>query len=418
MDTKYLKGVLKYMLSAVLCLVLIAYIIYHLTGGLRYDIETTPAQLSTVESTVTATVTVLRNETLIYPQTSGDVSYLYNDGDKIAKNSVLAEVYPSGLDKDVSRRLFELDRAIRLLESSNMSESEKRTDTASTDVLIRNHLYAILDSADKGNISQADTIADDFLIQLNKRRIITKSVKNFNEQIAKLKAERNMLAATMPGSESTVISDRVGYFYSTIDGYESVISSENIEKLSYSQYIDMVRSEPKTYAEGENAPIGKLVTDFSWYIACEIDMSELHNYETGKKYSVKFPYNNDLSIPMEMFRIISDAGSQNAVLVFRSDIIPKDFNYLRRQTVQIVKEAYTGYRIPVSAVRVVNGNSGVYILQGSKVIFKKIIPLYEFDGYIVAAEQSKDVDNYRSYLAKNDFVIVKGTELYDGKIIS
>lgn len=413
MDTKYLKGVLRYMLSAVLSLVLIAYIIYHLTSGMSADIQTTPAAFSTVESTVTARVTVLRNEVLIYSNAKGDISYLYGDGERVAKNAALADVYPYGTDESIAKRIVELDKAIRLLESSNMSDSEKRTDTESTDNLIKNHLFSILDAADKGEVSKADERSDEFLVQLNKRRIITKSTANFNKQIASLKAERSSLYASLPTKESTVYSDSVGYFYSTLDGYENILSSQNISSLTYSQYLEQSSRPAQTYTENENGtPIGKLVIDHEWYVACEISAEELHNYETGKKYSIKFPYNNDVSINMTMYRILSEVGSDTAVLIFKTDILPQNFRYLRHQTVQIVQQSYTGYRVPVSALRVENGKAGVYTLQGSKVVFKTVDPLYEYDGYVIVSEQSDP-----SQLGKNDFIITKGTDLYDGKII-
>jgi hypothetical protein len=117
---------------------------------------------------------------------------------------------------------------------------------------------------------------------------------------------------------------------------------------------------------------------------------------------------------MKLYRILSEAGSKTAVLVFETGTLPSSFNYLRHQTVQIVREYYTGCRIPITALRVVNGQPGVYVLQGSKIIFKKVEPLYEYDGYIISADKS---GSDGSYLAKNDFIVTKGKDLYDGKIV-
>ena len=419
MDKHYLKSVLKYIASAVLCLLLISYIIYHLTGELRTDIKTTPATLTTFESTFTSKVTILRNETIVYSPIEGNISYLFNDGDKVANGALLAEIYPSGADPETSKKIVELDRRIRLLESSNMSDAEKRTDTESTDLLIRNSLYDFLDAADSSNISKADSISDDLLTQLNKRRIITKFTPNFNKQIEILKAQRSALSASLPSSESSVSAEKVGYFYSSVDGYENILSSANISSMTYNEYLNLAKRSPEEYTSTENGyAIGKLVTDYLWYIACEIEISELHNYETGSTYNIKFPYNNDTTLTTDLYRILSEAGSKTAVLIFRTGILPEDFRYLRHQTVQIVKESYTGYKVPISAVRVLNGKAGVYILQGSKVLFKRIDPLYEQDGYIIVAERDQSREDYNDWLAKNDFIIVKGTGLYDGKIAS
>ncbi len=415
MDVKYLKNVVKYMLSAVLCLILIAYIIYHLAGGFKTEIGTTPASLVTVESTYTTGVTLLRKEKVLYSPVNGDVSYLFADGEKVAIRSTVAEVYPQNGSSEIRHRIMEIDLAIRLLERSNMSDAEKRTDTESTDLVIRKNIYKILDSVDNGNISGAHTISDELLVQLNRRRIITKSVVNFNKQIAALKEEKELLSASLPQSESTVKASSGGYFYSTLDGYENVLSSENIATMSYREYLDLASRSAEDLDVSENGyPVGKIVTDYLWYVACEIDISELHNYETGKNYSIRFPYNNDTAITMNLYRILSEAGADTAVLVFETGTLPANFNYLRHQTVQIVREYYTGCRIPISALRVVNGDAGVYVLQGSKIVFKKVEPLYEYDGYIISADKSADDS---SYIAKNDFIVTKGKDLYDGKII-
>ncbi len=415
MDTKYLKNVVKYVLSAVLCLILIAYIIYHLTGGFREEIGTTPASLVTVESTYTTGVTLLRKENVLYSPVNGEVSYLFADGEKVAIKSSVAEVYPQTGSSEIRKRIMEIDLAIRLLEQSNMSSAEKRTDTASTDAIIRKNIYKLLDSVDKGNISGADTLSDDLLIQLNRRRIITKSVVNYNKQIEELKAEKKLLSSSMPQSESTVKATSGGYFYSTLDGYENVLSSENISSMSYREYLELASRPAEDLSVSESGyPVGKIVTDYLWYVACEIDVSELHNYETGKNYSIKFPYNNDIAITMKLYRILSEAGSDTAVLVFETGTLPANFNYLRHQTVQIVREYYTGCRIPISALRVINGQAGVYVLRGSKIVFKKVEPLYEYDGYIISADKSADDS---SYIAKNDFIVTKGKDLYGGKII-
>lgn len=415
MDIKYLKNVVKYVLSAVLCLILIAYIIYHLAGGFKTEIGTTPATLVTVESTYTTGVTLLRKEKVLYSPINGDISYHFADGEKVAIKSTVAEVYPQNGSTEIRQRIMQIDLAIRLLERSNMSDAEKRTDTASTDLLIRKNLYKILDALDKGNISHADSFSDDLLVQLNRRRIITKSVVNYNRKIEELKQEKKQLSASLPDSESTVKTPSGGYFYSTLDGYENVLSSENISSMTYREYLDLASRPAENVNPGVNGyPVGKIVTDYLWYVACEVDVAELHNYETGKNYTIQFPYNNDTAITMKLYRILSEAGSNTAVLVFETGTLPSDFNFLRHQTVQIVREYYTGCRIPISALRVVNGQPGVYVLRGSKVEFKKVEPLYEYDGYIISADKS---GSDSSYLAKNDFIITKGKDLYDGKII-
>ena len=418
MDLQYLKNVLKYMLSAFLSVVLIAYILYHISGGFQPDIETTPATLVTVESDLTVSVTILRKESILFSPIEGEISYRFSDGEKVALDTVVADIYPSDGSAALRQQIMALDRKIRLLQNSNMSDAEKRTDTSSTDKMIDRHLFDLIGKVSDSRISDAAAIADDLLVQLNRRRIITHAVTDYNETIRVLTAERTALAEGL-AAVSSVTADQVGYFYAAVDGYESIYSAENIASLNYRTFLSLSEQEPDDPMNAAAGyPVGKLVTDYLWYAACEIDADLLHNFQTDKTYSIKFPYNNDISLHMTLYRILSEVGADTVVLVFRCNVLPAEFNYLRHQTVQIVQTSYTGYRVPISAVRIVNGQVGVYVLRGSAVQFRRITPLYEADGYLIVAERDTSTENYGEFLAKNDFIITKGKELYDGKVVN
>ena len=108
---------------------------------------------------------------------------------------------------------------------------------------------------------------------------------------------------------------------------------------------------------------------------------------------------------------------------------------------EIVETSYTGYKVPVSAVRIVNISQnedgsrrvtpsasgetkgrtaqGVYILDGDRVHFREIKALAQINGYVICAEQNPAQDaDYRYKLGLYDRVIVKGKNLTDGKIVN
>lgn len=417
MDTQYLKSVLKYAASALLSVILIAYILYHMSGGFSQDIVTEIAALTTKEETLTIRSSLMRNETILYSPQSGEVNYLFSDGDKVAIATKVAEVYPSGSDPEIRKSIIALDRKIRILEQSSSYDYGVMSDTASTDRLIWKDIYSFLEAAEKGNVSGVSDLSDDLLIQLNRRKIIVGSTKSYTARIEALKAEKNALMARLPSDTSDILTETAGYFFSTVDGYENIFSSADIATMTLSNYLARCKMDAEDFNR-EGYAVGKLVTDYRWYAACEVSSDELHNFDTGTYYDVKFPYNGGTSINMYLYRVLSDIGSDTAVLIFRTDVLPAGFSYLRNQTVQIVKSSFTGYRVPVSAVRIVDGVKGVYILRGSKVQFRKIETLFEYDGYFIVKERDESAEDKASWLAKNDFVIVKGKDLYDGKIVN
>ena len=83
----------------------------------------------------------------------------------------------------------------------------------------------------------------------------------------------------------------------------------------------------------------------------------------------------------------------------------------------IVNKNITGFRVPASAVCEHGGNSGVYIIKDGMASFRKIVILYEGDGYYIVSAEHSNSDNYYIYLESNDNIIVDCTNMYEGKVI-
>ncbi len=86
---------------------------------------------------------------------------------------------------------------------------------------------------------------------------------------------------------------------------------------------------------------------------------------------------------------------------------------IRRQTIEIVANSYTGIKVSDSDVHIVNGEKGVFVRYGSIVQFKKIDEIYSAPGYVVSNIDPTSQGNLQVY----DEVIENGDDLYDGKVI-
>ncbi len=415
-----IKNVAKYILTAVISLLVIAYLVYHLIGGFDVKLETLAVEEATQQDTLALDVYIMRNEKILYASTKGDVNYLYNDGEKVAKNTAVADIYAENTSSSIRSRIIEIDRKINLLKNSNISPNSLSSDTSAIDKKIWQMFYTVTGKIEEGDLSYASLKYDDFLVMLNQRRIIVRTVKDYNSQITKLQGERDALMAQLNDVIDTVYTDESGYVYSALDGYEEIFDGSKASGLTISGFHEMISSEPET---GTVTPgkyeIGKLVTNYVWYIACEINIDLLHYFETGASYPVIFPYNSDTTINMELDRIVTSNESDTIVLIFKTGTIPDNFNYLRLQTVNLVLTSHTGFKVPTSSVRIVDGKQGVYVLSGNMVKFKLIDPLFESNGYFIVAEDGSEfIENSDyGYISANDLLIIKGKNLYDGKII-
>ena len=424
MDKDFLKSVARYIISAIISLLLIAYILYHMFGNIDSEIETMAAEIVKGRETVTLDGYIMRSEIVLYASKQGDVNYLYDDGSKVKKGAAVANVYASG-GENVRSQIIELDRKIDLLEASNLGENITVSDTKAIDAQIAKLFSVIRERVRIGDLEYALRKKDELLVLLNKRRIIVQNVKSYDDKIQSLAAARNSLTSQMTNITETVYTPISGYFYSGLDGYESVFSASKLPHLTLDEFYAMFEAEPAR-SSGSGYGIGKLVSDYYWYIACPVTKDKLRFFVHGAKYSVVFPYSGDTEIEMTLSKIVEQTDDSRAVLVFGTGMIPENFNFLRKQTIHIVRDTYTGYRVPVSAVRIVDGKQGVYVLNGNFVRFKLIEPLFESEGYFIVSEYEKVSEEKRAaalenggagYLALHDLVITKGKKLYDGKIV-
>ena len=89
----------------------------------------------------------------------------------------------------------------------------------------------------------------------------------------------------------------------------------------------------------------------------------------------------------------------------------------RITTMTLTVETHEGFKIPTSAYTVYKGVHGVFILKGFVVQFREISVVYRKDSMMIAEPSPKDKSGLFKLLSENDNIIIKGEDLYDGKII-
>ena len=422
MDLKYLAGVLKYVISTVCSIGLVVFLMYHIIGSLTSDVDTASISFTTQEQVSEYDAYIFRGESLLYtsPGDVGNINFLREDGTKVSVGEEICQVYTGSASSECGIAIAEIERKLELLNNSNLDENVNYSDTQLIDTAISNAYYTLLSRMADGAAGYAMAKSDDLIAAMNQRLIITRHVENFDRQIRMLESERTALITGSGAAAESVYSDCAGYYYSDIDGFEEIFSSEKISNLTLDEYDSLISSAAdislqKNRQGGTNC--GKIVTEYNWYIGVRITTEESRSYTEGYTYTVIFPYNSDIRISMILDRMILQADDDRVVLVFRTNTIPEHFSFLRRQTVQIVTETWEGYKVPLSAVRIVDGVQGVYILEGYIVEFRRIEPMCEIDGYFICRENNgseEDADMLEMY----DHIIINGKNLYSGKIIS
>lgn len=426
MDIKYLKRIGIYFLSAILALALIFYIVYHLMDGFTTDITTISAEISTKKSVIDADGYIFRDEHYIYSSYDGAVNYSVSSGEKVGINQALAETFSDRSGYTVSSEIKEIEDKIAILDESIVPLGAANTDTHSVDKKISSYYRLILSNIAEGKYSHAIRTTDSLLVQMNRRQMITGEAEDYSLLKISLEARRDSLTAKLTGLSETVFSDMSGYFFTGIDGYEYIFNTEALKNMSVSSFYELISSAPQNYASsGGKTVIGKLSESYIWYIALPISAKQAEELQVGNSYTAVFPYNYDTELALTLDKVITEFPGDRAVAVFMCGEMPEDFVYLRSQAVQIVINESNGFRVPKTAVRLIDGEKGVYTLYGSTVIFKRISILFEVDGYYIVSvddpastetDPEAEKKSKYSYLKLYDRIIVSGKDLEHGMV--
>ena len=414
MDEKVQKKdpVLRVLLSLgriLLVAALIVYLLYHLTNGFSKDMKTLIVKPVSEELSVSASGMIVRDEVKISADTSGVISYTYADGEKVKINSKVATVYPGKGNGEAVSRIAEIDRAIELLSLAEIDENTRVSDAGIAKKEISELLAKISDGVSRKDYGGVKTWADALLAASVRRNTIL-SGEGAGETISELKAERDMLMSTLSGVSSVARTPVAGYFYSYTDGGEDLFDFGAVESLTPAEY-----SVKASFALGaDKNSVGKIVLSPFWYLVLPLEYESAKAFRAGQNYDVVFGGDG---VTLSMKLAAKNEGDGESLLVFKSNIMPSGFSFDRVQNVTVVSGSVKGYKIPASALRVVDGLVGVYVQSGNNIKFRVVEQIYESGAYTYVRTDTKAVSvNTEDDDPEND-VTYSGIALYDAVII-
>jgi hypothetical protein len=212
--------------------------------------------------------------------------------------------------------------------------------------------------------------------------------------------------------------------------------------MTPAEFRDMTDATALRIGEGVQ---GKLVRNATWYAAAYVPLSDpavdlfQQGIASGRTYTFTCRDSGGAELAMTIERLVPDGDG--ILLVFSSRSMPRGFAFPRRFTAETVAYETGGYRIPTEALVTLRSRktgeeiTGVYVLAGNIVEFRKISIYVRHDGYIIArtyedvkayleelsqsdpAEYERRTADEWSFLSFNDNIITGGNELYEGKVI-
>lgn len=374
---------------------------------------------------------IFRNESPIAQKEIGVCDYLAEDGARIGNNKEYGVFYPYGSGAEAKQKeLNDVLQRIRRL-NSKVSADGYVSELPAVEEILKNSYYSYINSVLDGNFPSADVGGDRLLDALVDRNVITGregEVEDITEALARQKAQ---IIESLGSLGKTLVSDESFYLSYTTDGFEKIFSSDRLDEISPEEFASLVTQSPEIY--GDNV-IGKAIHTPEWFLAIPITAAEAlrftdgeGNVKAGERYEVTFSDESDTVITMTLEDLrFGDDG--NGLMILSCFDLSMSYGFSRAQNVKIKMSSVTGYRIPSESLTERDGESGVYILIGTVVEFRRVDVIGEGNGYYIVETYEKDAAEQENtddadgaseypYLNVNDLIITSGNDLYDGKLI-
>ena len=159
--------------------------------------------------------------------------------------------------------------------------------------------------------------------------------------------------------------------------------------------------------------VGKIVSDYEWYIAAEVPLNDSMNYKVGDSLEIHTTVRSSKVLPVTVEKINISKNDAKAVIIFACNEMNTELASMRSGPMTVVSKTYSGLKVSRKALRKLDSNkTGVYVISGMQAKFVEVEIIYSNDEFMICKKNDAD-GNLKLY----DQVVVKGKNMYDGKIV-
>ena len=400
----------------------------------------------TVPRTITGVGIAIRDEMIIDESPRGVESYLLDDAARVAIGQPVAEYYPDDVGDRNIRRLREIEQQIKMLEEAQDTNVNNLSNTDNINRDIRDRLGIVANIMATGQSRNLSVARADLTSLMNRRQIAIGNFDNYQALISALKDEYSMLSTSEAGSVYEAKSPGVGFFSKQYDGYETLISPAEIDSTTITEYLELIENPVPQTGQGR---VGRLVKNQVWYFAMPIKLHESEWLKQNQTVELGFEQLGR-RIKAKVYDVKFENKNDTMIAIFQTNQMTAELINLRVTEVSVYSTQYSGVRVSSSALYFRENERGenergVYILSENTVKFKLVYPVYEEQSFLLS-DPNPDLKEKQESMAgaatsselsaiseateievtpytpppplkQYDLVIIKGTDLYDGKPI-
>lgn len=417
--TKKSFGLKNFFFSFVIVCIVI-YIFQHSNGS----VATIVAEKGTLEDIIVANGIVVKDEEVSSANVDGNITYYHNDGDKVNKGLLVADINTDSNAAQIKSQIAEIESALKL--KNNEKKELNQVSAAKTDNKIsKSDLQVSILNNDTDKMYNIVGQVND-----NEDKDISEN-KYKDYDISQLESLKNSLSKSLGTNKIPYYSSRSGIITYKIDGLEDNYKYENVLALTPSStiktdYTETDSSKSTNVLKGDK--LFKIIRNFDYYIAATLNNKYAKLFEENKYIKTRILSNG--SSENEVWGYIKkiNYGSEESVLIIRFDDYFNNIYDKRYIDLQLITDIHEGIKIDSKALFEKNGMTGVYVKDISNIV--KFFPVeilgkdentaIIFIGDYVSESQRKVINvSEKKYetIKIFDKIILQPDKVYEGQIL-
>lgn len=385
---------------------------YHIFFG---GYETATVYNYTGQSTLPAEGYLVREETVLSDGGSLE-EIVVAEGENVALGDVVARVYRSENALEQHRRLEALETELERLEYIR-SRGTEESDAMRLNGEIVTAMTDLKASAARQDFTNLDDRVESLQDLIFRRDFTYSTSSTLSQQIDAVEEQIAELRSATESAVSTVYSPAAGIFSGLVDGYESCLTIDALTDLTPVALRELAGNQ--TEVSGQE--LGKVITSFRWYYAAVMSQDVTKHLSSGDTATVNFEGSTGAQ-KMTVQSISAADENGKVAVVFVSNRNLSSTTLLREQNVDVAYGTYEGLRIPARALRAdqQTGQLGVYRISGAQAQWVPVELIFTgSDYYLVRSVTEENMSQLQEAerLKPGDEVLVRGKNIYDGKVI-
>ena len=356
----------------------------------------------TAEEKVSTTGYILRNEAVVTAPESGIVSYRADNGERVSKGSPVAVIYSGEVSDEVKNELTSIYQRISEIEGSVVEKDLHASDVVGSDTQVKNNVELISRAVYSGDVSGVVQYKDDIIRIIRTNAAEDDQVKT---SLEKLQARKTELENSISGNTTYIYANMAGVMCSQLDGGEEYFHISNIDNIN----IEYLRKCPEVNSYGpdeveKGKPCLKIVNNYEWYYATEVDEVWCEGVKTGHRVKLRFNDISEETIEGTVYSI-SEPVDGKVALVVKSRNMFNGMYTTRNVKAEVIKKTYEGFKVSKEAVHIdEEGNYYVYVNSEGVHRRRDVKILYADETYVIIKEDNAAKNNILLY----DEVVVSG----------